>query len=666
MLFGAHAPWYDASMHYLESLNPAQRRAVEHIDGALMIIAGAGTGKTRVITTRILHLINSGVLPEKILAITFTNKAATEMRERVGHLLGRTLHASYHIPATTSPFVGTFHSLGVKILRESAARLGVTKYFTIFDRDNSLSAIKRIVKDLGLDPKQHSPNAFLSVISKNKGEATTLSKFKEKAGSSYFERLVVPVWEKYNDVLTKEKAFDFDDLLLSTLELLKKNPDILEHYQQRWSHVHVDEYQDTNTVQYEFTKLLAGGHGNICVVGDHDQCIYTWRSADMRNLARFEKDFANVTIVMLEENYRSTQTILSAANSAIAQNEFRKEKNLFTNSSNGEKIELYTAANETDEATWVATRAQELIASGVPANEIAVLFRANFQSRVLEEAFLNTHVPYQMLGVRFFERKEVKDILSYIIAALNPDSTTAIARIINVPARGIGKTTLLKILSYQEHDLPAKMKEKIERFRALLGRVAEVARTHKPSDVVKFVIKESGLELDLIHGGDDDIERLANMKELATIATRYDALPLEEGISAFLENASLASDQDALKNDESSVKLMTIHAAKGLEFAHVFIAGLEEGLFPDERSETRDTPEEREEERRLFYVALTRARHQAHLSYAFIRTIYGTATINTPSRFVTEMDTDLIEDVTPTNEWKPQGGFGKGLLDIDF
>ncbi len=653
-------------MHYLESLNPAQKRAVMHTDGALMIIAGAGTGKTRVITTRILHLINSGILPEKILAITFTNKAATEMRERVHHLLGTAPSGDARQPHAHTPFVGTFHSLGVKILRENAHRLGVTKYFSIFDRDDSLSAIKRIVKDLGLDPKQHSPNAFLSVISKNKGEATTLPLFKEKGGLNYFERLVVPVWERYNDALAKEKAFDFDDLLLSTLELLKKNPDVLEEYQRRWSHVHVDEYQDTNTVQYEFTKLLAGGHGNICVVGDHDQCIYTWRSADMRNLARFEKDFTNVTIVMLEENYRSTQTILSAANRAIAQNEFRKEKNLFTNSAEGKKIELYTAANENDEAMWIAARAQELIANGVPASEIAVLFRANFQSRVLEEAFLNTHVPYQMLGVRFFERKEVKDILSYIVAALNPDSTTAISRIINVPARGIGKTTLLKILSNQENDLPAKMTEKIVRFRALLERIAESARTQKPSDVVKFVIKESGLELDLIHGGDDDIERLANMKELATLATRYDTLGPEEGIATFLENASLASDQDALRNDESSVKLMTIHAAKGLEFAHVFISGLEEGLFPDERSETRETPEEREEERRLFYVALTRARHQAHLSYAFIRTIFGTPTINTPSRFVTEMDAELVEDVTPTNEWRPGPSYGKGLLDIDF
>ncbi|GMU74062.1 MAG: DNA helicase [Candidatus Campbellbacteria bacterium] len=624
------------------------------MSGPLLIIAGAGTGKTRVITHRILNLINAGVLPEKILAITFTNKAAGEMRERVFKLLP---------PGSPAPFIGTFHALGVKILRENHRLLNIPKFFSIFDRDDSISTIKRILRDLGLDPKQHSPSAFLSVISKNKNEARPLSEFREKA-NTLFERMTVPVWERYSEALAQEKAFDFDDLLLATLSLFKKYPDILREYQNRWSHIHVDEYQDTNTVQYELTQLLSGAHKNICVVGDHDQCIYTWRSADMRNLSRFEEDFRDVTVVTLEENYRSTQTILTAANRAISQNEMRKEKNLFTSGSEGEKIELYTAASETDEAQWVASRAQELIDAGVPENEIAVLFRANFQSRALEEAFLNARVSYQVLGTRFFERREVKDVLSYIVAALNPDNTTALARIINVPARGIGKTTLLKIFSGQEHLLPPKMKEKVTAFRTLLSRIADFSHAHKPSDVVKFVVKESGIEHELAHGTDDEHERLGNIRELATLAVRYDALPADEGLHTFLETALLAGDQDSLKNDEASVKLMTIHAAKGLEFAHVFITGLEEGLFPDERSTLRETPEEREEERRLFYVALTRAKKQAHLSHALMRTIFGTPSMNVPSQFITELDAELVRDVTPQDSWRP--GSGKGLLDIEF
>jgi DNA helicase-2/ATP-dependent DNA helicase PcrA len=646
-------------MNYLETLNPAQKEAVLHQNGPLLIIAGAGTGKTRVITTRILHLINSGILPEKILAITFTNKAAQEMRERVQKLLSQSPVTSHE-----SPFLGTFHSLGVKILRENYRELGISKYFSIFDRDDSISTIKRILKDLGIDPKQHAPAAFLNVISKNKGEVTTLAEFAKKSGLNYFEKLVIPVWQRYSEELAREKAFDFDDLLLSTLLFLKKHPNILSQYQNRWSHIHVDEYQDTNTVQYELTRLLAGAHKNICVVGDHDQCIYTWRSADMRNLSYFEQDFADVKVVTLEENYRSTQTILTAANRAISQNEIRKEKNLFTNANDGEPLEVYTAASETDEAQWVAARAQELIDAGTPANEIAILFRANFQSRALEEGFLNAHVPYQVLGVRFFERKEVKDILSYITASLNPDSMTAISRIINVPARGIGKTTLLKIVTGQEHSLPAKMKEKISKFHELLSRIADYAHTHKPSEVVKFVLKESGIEHELMHGTDDDHERLANIKELATLAVRYDSLSLDEGLHSFLENATLASDQDALRADEETVKLMTIHAAKGLEFEHVFITGLEEGLFPDERSILRETPEEREEERRLFYVALTRAKKQAHLTHTLIRTIFGTPTVNVPSQFLTEIDEELVHNVTPENEWIPKSS--GGLLDIEF
>jgi len=662
-------------MSFLEGFNTAQKMAVEHQNGPLLIIAGAGTGKTRVISHRIGNLINSGILPEKILAITFTNKAAGEMRERVFSLLEKTtgyekrsekLNYKFKPPLSfhNAPFIGTFHSLGVLILRENHQTLNIPKYFSIFDRDDSISTIKRIIKDMGLDPKQHAPSTFLSIISKNKNEDCSLSEFREKAKTP-IEKLAIPVWERYSEFLVQEKAFDFDDLLVETLSLLRKNREVMNSYQERWSHIHVDEYQDTNTVQYELTRMLAQKHSNICVVGDHDQCIYTWRSADIRNIARFEKDFPGTTVVTLEENYRSTNTILTAANRAISRNEIRKEKNLFTSRKDGESLEVYTAATETDEAQWVASRCEELISSGTPADDIAVLIRANFQSRALEEAFLGTRVPYQVLGTRFFERKEVKDVLAYIIAALNPDNTTALSRIVNVPARGIGKTTLIKILSGQEYSLPVKTREKVELFRALLKRISKYARAHKPSEIVRFVIQESGLEKDLANGGTDDLDRLDNMRELATIALRYDALAEDEALNAFLENSLLASDQDALKNNDETVKLMTIHAAKGLEFDHVFITGLEEGLFPDERSSLRETPEEREEERRLFYVALTRAKQRAHLTHALVRTIFGTPSVNAPSQFLTEIDEDLITNVSPTGEWTSKEE-GRGLLDIEF
>ncbi|MEK7606438.1 MAG: UvrD-helicase domain-containing protein [Patescibacteria group bacterium] len=635
-------------------LNPAQQEAVEHKDGPLMIIAGAGTGKTRVLTHRIARLIEKGVLPEKILAVTFTNKAAREMRERLQTLLGYPLER--FSSRNPSPFIGTFHSLGILILRENAKLLGMPVHFSILDRDDSLSIIKRAAKGLSLDPKRFPPAAILNTISKYKGETVSFEEFRNEYAHDTFTKAVASVWERYASEVHKEKVYDFDDLLSETVSLLKKYPDVLSQYHERWNYLHVDEYQDTNTVQYELIRLLSGAVKNVCIVGDHDQCIYTWRSADIRNLEKFEKEFTGTKVVTLEENYRSTQTILTAANDAIRENTVRKEKNLFTNGRDGEKIEVYMGANEVDESGWIASRAQELIDSGVSAHEIAVLFRANFLSRALEEGFLKARVAYQVLGVRFFERKEVKDVLSYIGAALNPESATHIARIINTPARGIGKVTLLKILSHDTSSIPAKTQEKIAHFRSLLLRIAEYALSHKPSETIAYTIKESGLEHELKGEGDDGAERLANIRELVSLATRYDTLPNEEGIRVFLEEAMLASDQDALKEKEDTVKLMTIHAAKGLEFEHVFVSGLEEGLFPNERSEMRDKPEEREEERRLFYVALTRAKKRLHLSYAMIRTIFGSPTVNTPSRFLTEISEDLVENATPDDSGWGLGG----------
>ncbi len=650
------------NMRHLDDLNPAQKEAVLHTTGPLIIVAGAGTGKTRVLTRRMLHLITQGVAPESILAITFTNKAAGEMRERVGHLLSE--HAGTDKPIYRTPFVGTFHSFGVSVLRDNAAALGLPARFSIFDRDDSISLIKRIQKDLGMDPKAMSASSILSTMSRSKGEAMTLARYREERSNERVGRTVTAVWERYAEELAKEKAFDFDDLLLATYEMLRSHPDILERYRRRFSHIMVDEYQDTNIVQYELAKLLANPINNICVVGDHDQCIYTWRSADLRNLARFEEEFKGTRVIMLEENYRSTKTILTAANDAIKQNAMRKDKTLFTNNTDGAPIEIFTAYNETHEAQWVAKRAKELIASGISAADIAVLFRAHFQSRALEEAFLSERIPYQMLGTRFFERKEVKDVMSYLNAALNPESMTNFARIVNVPARGIGKTTILRITSGLEHELSASHAAKIANVRALLGRIREVSETLSPSKLIEYIMKESGIETELIADGDEGNERLLNLKELASLAMRYDVLPQGESLHAFMDAVALASDQDAMSKAEASVKLMTVHAAKGLEFKHVFIAGLEEGLFPSERSEMRATPEEREEERRLFYVAITRAKEQAHLSYASVRTVFGSTNVNIPSRFLTDIDEALVSAVDSSGIPIPPRK--KDLLTIDW
>lgn len=658
-------------MRHLEGLNPAQKEAVLHTEGPLVVVAGAGTGKTRVLTRRIIHLISQGVAPSSILAITFTNKAAGEMKERVYELLGMSQAVESSSHRGKKPFIGTFHSFGVYLLRENAEALGIPERFTIFDRDDSLSLIKRIQKDLGIDPKSIAASAILSTISRNKSEAKTVEEFRARR-PDYIGQTIATVWEYYIAGLRKERAFDFDDLLVAAYELLKNNPAILERYRNRFSHVLVDEYQDTNVVQYELAQLIATPRNNICVVGDHDQCIYTWRSADLRNLTRFEEAFPDTRIILLEENYRSTKTILTAANDIIKQNAARKDKTLFTNNENGSGIETFVGANETHEARWVAHRAKELIGEGVPASEIAVLFRAHFQSRALEEAFLAENVPYQMIGTRFFERKEVRDVMAYIGAALNPDSTTTFARIVNVPARGIGKVSIGRILAGQEHELSASHLHKLTLFRALLVRIREAAETLEPSKLVDFVVRESGIETELMSEGDDGEERLLNLKELASLATRYDVLPPEERLNAFLDAVSLASDQDSVERSEHSVKLMTIHAAKGLEFEHVFIAGLEEGLFPSERSNDRATPEEREEERRLFYVAITRARKQAHLSYASVRTVFGSTNINIPSRFLTEIDDSLLvsaQGSTQSNSLtKPYGEGGQrgDLLTIDW
>jgi len=645
----------------MSNLNPAQQQAVLKTEGPLLIVAGAGAGKTKTLTHRILEIIKKGVAPQSILAITFTNKAAKEMRERVMSLITEDKTLNIPISFNERPFVSTFHSLGVHILKEQSSLLGLPRHFSIFDKDDSKKALREAIKKADLDPKQYEVGKMSSLISKEKGNFVNQEEYEADAGDDYTKRIVARVWKHYEEVLQKEKALDFDDLLLKTALLLQRNAEVAQHYQNVWKYVHIDEYQDTNHVQYRIAKIIASGHRNICAVGDIDQNIYSWRGAQIRNIIDFEKDYPEADIVILEQNYRSTKTILAVANAVISKNKMRREKNLFTENSSGEKVSLYEAYDESDEAMFTARRAKALIEKGVKAEEIALLFRANFQSRALEEAFLKENIPYQVLGTRFFERKEVKNILSFIRAGLNPEGGSDIGRIINVPARGIGKVTLLKILEKKTETLPPNTRAKVISFFTLLTKIKQCAESQKPSEVVKFVMKETGIEHELTkEKNEENLERLENLKELVSLAKRYDEG--EDGLEKLLTDAALASDQDELAKPQAGVKLMTVHASKGLEFDYVFITGLEEGLFPHERmGETSVTTDQKEEERRLFYVALTRARNKIYLSYTQTRTIFGSRQMNIPSEFIFDVADEFLEK--EERDWDTPR---KSLLSIEF
>jgi len=703
---------------HLQGLNKEQKEAALHIKGPLLIIAGAGAGKTKTITHRIVNLIKNGVAPEKILAVTFTNKAAKEMRERIIAEIKKNAKGQDSIP-----FISTFHSLGVYIIKENARLLGLTRYFTILDENDSKTLIKETIKELGHDPKQYSPDKIRAIISIEKGNFTTLGKYREKIKNS-FQELVANVWKIYEEKKEKENSLDFDDLLLKATKLLKENEGIREIYQEKWEYIHIDEYQDTNEVQYLMSKLLSENNQNICVVGDADQNIYSWRGASLKNILSFEKDYPKARIILLEQNYRSTKNILEAANEIIKKNKYRPDKNLFTKNEIGKKIGLYEALDENDEADFVATKVLEILDNSCASSnfsslrpsrstewdprerkiernfanagqnvlertlgrsdgdgqrkflvenfrgesknilsEVAILYRANFQSRALEEAMLRYNIPYQVLGVKFFERKEIKDTLAYLRAALNPNSLSDIKRIINFPARGIGKATLVKIFAGEKEILPIKVKIKVDNFYQTLEEIKEKISAKggqepclKTSEVIKFVVKKSGIENELSGGTEEDMERLENIKELATLALKYDNLANGAGVERLLEDASLASDQDSLminegkkveKKETNSVKLMTVHASKGLEFKYIFITGLEDGLFPARNASRSEAggPHQRddEEERRLFYVALTRAKEKLFLSFANFRTIFGARNINAPSEFIGDIPADLLE-----------------------
>ncbi len=667
-------------MSHTDRLNPAQREAVLCTEGPLLVLAGAGAGKTRVIAHRILEIVQRGTEPEHVLAITFTNKAAGEMRERVVGLLreqgalppdatSHSRHAQKSMPGffgrAGEPFVSTFHSLGLLVLKENYKELGYKRTPAIYDRTDSMREIKAAMKQLGIEDME--PRTVLGVISKTKGQGIALEEFIEK-GENFRDRAVASVWNLYDQALRKDAAVDFDDLLLRSMRFLEINAEARVRYQARWTHIHIDEYQDTNRVQAQMAHLLVGPARNICAVGDIDQTIYGWRGAEIANIIQFERTYPGAKVVLLEENYRSTQKILDAANTVIAKNPNRPEKNLFTKNSEGEQIGIYQAFDETDEAGFIARKIGELLRDGRGADgkklqprDFAVLYRANFQSRAIEEQLLAAGVPYQVLGTRFFERKEVKDTLSFIRAALL-DTPADIHRVTQV-LPGIGKVTALKILAGQEDTLRGAIAQKVQAMRTLLARIREKTSMLPPSQLIQFIATESGMEKLFKEDKLEGAERLENLRELGALAARYDALPTyiaddetRPALDAFMESAALASDQDELKDEANAVRLMTIHASKGLEFPIVFITGFEEGLFPYERDYTssdssgsgqRSGKDDQEEERRLCYVAITRAREKVFLTFASYRTIFGSKNATIRSQFIGDIPEHLLEWESP-------------------
>lgn len=643
-------------MNRLAQLNPQQRTCVESIAGPLLVLAGAGAGKTRVITERIRNIIRHGAAPESVLAITFTNKAAGEMRSRIQ---GETLNqGSPRFRLVNAPFISTFHSLGLTLIKENAKLLGFKRTPAIYDRADSLRTMKQALQSTSGD--EIEPRVALGVASRNKGEGITAGMYAE-AAVSWRDKQIAQAWLKYESALHQDGALDFDDLLLRAVQLLEKYPEVRERCHKRWNYIHVDEYQDTNSIQARLTELLIGPEKNICVVGDIDQTIYGWRGAQITNMLLFEKKYGGA-VVTLEENYRSTKAILAAANQLIGNNTNRPDKNLFTRNPDGEALSLYIAGDGGDEALFVARKIQELLAAGLTSSgevrpaqpqDFAVLYRANFQSRAVEEKLLDARVPYQVLGTRFFERKEVKDVLSFVRAAVS-ENAADIGRVIDT-LPGIGKVTKLKILSGQEHALTGKTRERVAGMRKLLAKISTGAAVVQPSKLIRETIAESGIEKTLKEDKLEGAERLENLAELVSLAARYDAYPPPEGLEKFLESAALASDQDELKETKNQVRLMTVHAAKGLEFPYVFIIGLEEGLFPYEREPARpnghsggdDTKDSLEEERRLMYVALTRAQKKVFLSYAMMRTIFGNTDIRKNSLFLNELPGELLLAESP-------------------
>jgi len=659
---------------YLEGLNEAQRRAVLAKEGPISVLAGAGSGKTRVLTTRIYHLVREGIPASEILAVTFTNKAAREMRNRVRTMLGvgesdkAQGSSSSHLPLTPSdshlPFIATFHGLGRELLESYGKAISVPRFFSVYDRDDSEKAIAAALKALDVGAKEHSPRAILGRISRAKGEGMVAREFYEKnARSGFGARIAAEAWLLYEKTLTAEKALDFDDLIALPLRMLEEHADIRALAQARWKYIHIDEYQDTNALQGRLANILAAKHRNLFVVGDIDQTIYTWRGATIENLLEFDKAYPESQTIILERNYRSTKNLVDAANAVIEKNKNRKEKYSTTERASGAPIVVHAALSAEGEAHWIALKIRELLRQGTAPEGIAVLFRTNFQSRALEEGFLRAGVPYKLIGTHFFARREVKDALAWMRLAMEPSREVDKLRAAASPPRGIGKVTLGKLAAGQRALLRAGELAKVEAFERIIEELARAVEVLAPSEFVRLVVEKSGMRRALLEeGSDEDRERFENVEELASVAARYDALLGKEGIAAFLAEAALASDQDEMDHpstrsgqggEKTGVTLMTVHAAKGLEFATVFVSGMEEGLFPHQgMGGERDRDEE--EERRLFYVAMTRAKDRLFLTLARIRKIYGADCVAEPSSFLADIDGSLMvydeTDLRPESE----------------
>jgi DNA helicase-2/ATP-dependent DNA helicase PcrA len=655
-------------MDILAGLNPAQQEAVEAINGPVLILAGPGSGKTRVITHRVAYLIRVvGINPRSIMAVTFTNKAAREMEERLLKLV------SGSVKDLT---LGTFHAICARILRQDGKAIGIDNRYVIYDDDDQISLIKRALQDLALDPKQFAPRALQSVISNAKSQMLSPE---DLHGKSYFDEVTRRVYERYQQLLTDSSALDFDDLLMKTVLLFRKNKEILGRYQARYMHIQVDEFQDTNLVQYELVKQLAGKYRNICVVGDPDQSIYSWRAADIRNILNFEKDFPDARVILLEQSYRSTQLILDAATHVISANKQRKPKNLWTENEKGLPPYVIETYSEEEEAQWVVNEIDKLVRSSeVKSGDCAVMYRTNAQSRVLEEAFIRYGMPYKLVaGTRFYERREVKDVIGYLRLIQNPNDTVSLMRIINVPQRGIGERSLDELAhwaksqgvnEYRALQLLADSKESSAELpfsprtiKALTGFAAMLEsfiEKRKELDMVKLfdtVVEKSGYK-QYITGLVDGEERWENVLELRGVAQDYKDLPPQEGLTSFLESVALVSDVDDLPEKLDTVTLITLHQAKGLEFPVVFIIGMEEGILPHYKS--MDDPAQLEEERRLCYVGITRAKKKVYLVRAFRRHLMGSSAVNKPSRFLLDIPSELMTRGGVTekeDEWSSAG-----------
>ena len=626
-------------MDILENLNEKQKEAVTKTDGPLLVLAGAGSGKTRVLTTRIAYLIQNGISPDNILAITFTNKAAGEMKDRIYKLIGY---------FARSMQISTFHSFGLRLIKENYEYLGYDKNFVIFDSDDSLTIVKKIMKEKNNDPNKINSRSVRNKISSLKNELVTPSEYKKYAMTE-FDKMVFDIYQKYEDALYKHNSLDFDDLLVLPIKLFTERKDILKSYQEKFRYILIDEYQDTNEAQYKLTKMLASRYQNICCVGDVDQAIYGFRGANYKNILNFEKDYQNVKTINLEENYRSTKTILDAANSVIKNNKNRKEKNLFSNLEVGDKISYYRASSGLDEVKFVVDKIKDLRKDNITYQDMVILYRTNAQSRSLEDGLLKANIPYKIIGgLNFYSRMEIKNLLAYLRLIHNSNDNVSLERIINVPKRGIGEKTVSNLF-FQAESMNKSMYDAITSGKELLFKlmIAELKNKKDTMSLVDFidlVLDKSGMRADLEKENTLEAEvRLEYLEEFKSVAKIFEEENGVVSLEDFLLNISLVSDNTEIKEEREAISLMTLHAVKGLEFDYVFLTGMEEGLFP--HMNCLNSEEEIEEERRLCYVGITRCKKKLFLTNARIRLLYGQDQVNPVSRFIGEIDDNLLDNI---------------------